>query len=251
MGVIVVLEDELVSTLQRVFRLTRYEAQLYLALLKGASNAKEASIISGVPLPRIYDVIRVLESKGYVLRDSKGWYRAVPPRAVALAEAARLEEETRRRIRDMSNAASILEAKLVKGASREKGVYVASTMYGLLSSIQEHLEGSTILLITIYNVYTTHLSSIRMLIRDAYSLGIKNIVGVREGLKLDFGEEEQYIERLLESRCIYLDMIATNKVIAVSLYNSKEGEAYSLVSIDEDASTSLLEHLLGMLDTCR
>lgn len=243
--------EDVVSALQRVFRLTRYEAQLYLAILRGAGNAKEASIISGVPLPRIYDVIRVLESKGYVVRDAKGWYRAVPPRSVALAEAARLEEETRRRIRDMSSIASLLESRIASSRGPDGGVYVASTIYGLVSSVREKLPGSTTLLVAIYDVYMSGINGVRALIREAHSLGVRVLVAHSVRARPDLGDESGYVDKIIESPCVYLDMVVSNKVAAVSLYNSREGEIYSLVTLDEPSSSRLLEYMMRVVESCR
>lgn len=113
--------EELVERLQRSFKLTQYEARLYLAILKGARNPREASSLSGVPLPRIYDVVKVLESKGFVVPTEEGWYRAVPPNAVAVSEIARIEEEARRRAREIMDVASSLES-LARRWEREETV---------------------------------------------------------------------------------------------------------------------------------
>ncbi|MFP3307944.1 MAG: helix-turn-helix domain-containing protein, partial [Acidilobus sp.] len=82
-------QEALVERLRKALDLTLYEAKLYIAMLQGASDPKEASVMSGVPLPRIYDVVKVLESKGMVYKDPNGWYRAVSPRALAAASIAR------------------------------------------------------------------------------------------------------------------------------------------------------------------
>ncbi len=101
--------DEIIDAMRKSMGLTLYEAKLYIALLQGARNPREASVKSGVPLPRIYDVVKVLEAKGFVERDPEGWYRPYTPRAVAAAALARVEEEARTRARMILDVISMLE----------------------------------------------------------------------------------------------------------------------------------------------
>jgi sugar-specific transcriptional regulator TrmB len=58
--------SELVETLERA-GLAPYQADAYVALLEyGATSATELASASGVPKPRIYDVLEELEERGYV-----------------------------------------------------------------------------------------------------------------------------------------------------------------------------------------
>ena len=58
--------DELVETLETA-GLSPYQAEAYVALLElGTASATEVADTSGVPKPRIYDVIDALETQGYV-----------------------------------------------------------------------------------------------------------------------------------------------------------------------------------------
>lgn len=68
--------DELVATLQDA-GLSPYQAQAYVALLElGAASASEVADASGVPQPRIYDVLATLNDKGYVETYETGSLRA-------------------------------------------------------------------------------------------------------------------------------------------------------------------------------
>ena len=133
---------ELAERLRRVFGLSGYEAKLYLALLMGAGNPKEASSVSGVPLPRVYDIVRMLESKGLVERVPEGWYAPVPPRAAAVALVARLEEEARRRAREAGELVAELEA-LASGVPRP--LFAAAQGAGGVSALMSQaLEGQRV-----------------------------------------------------------------------------------------------------------
>ena len=136
------IPPELAERLRRVFGLSGYEAKLYLALLMGAGSPKEASSMSGVPLPRVYDIVRMLESKGLVERVPDGWYAPVPPRAAAVALVARLEEEARRRAREAGELVAELEA-LASGVPRP--VFASTQGPGGVSALMSQaLEGQRV-----------------------------------------------------------------------------------------------------------
>ncbi|MGC9210350.1 MAG: TrmB family transcriptional regulator [Acidilobus sp.] len=141
----------LVEQLRRALDLTLYEAKLYLAILQGASDPKEASVMSGVPLPRIYDVVKVLESKGMVYRDQSGWYRAVSPRALAAISIAKLEEESRRKAREIMSLAEALEGLEAK-AGRPRFAMVKGE-FNIISVAVDFFKSST----SMYIVLSTRL----------------------------------------------------------------------------------------------
>ncbi|WP_117594524.1 MULTISPECIES: TrmB family transcriptional regulator [Haloprofundus] len=76
--------DQLRSTLERT-GLTQYEAEAYIATVElGSAPATEIADASGVPQARIYDVLRNLESDGYIETYQQGSLhaRAHDPAAV-------------------------------------------------------------------------------------------------------------------------------------------------------------------------
>ncbi|MCE4603314.1 MAG: hypothetical protein F7B18_09045 [Desulfurococcales archaeon] len=128
--------EDLVDRMRRAMGLTLYEAKLYLAMLRGASNPREASASSGVPLPRIYDVIRALEAKGLVEPEPGAWYRPRTPRAVAAAMLAKLEEEARRRSAEILSIADLLEAE-VRSSIQGTAMVQIQGAYNIVSAIAE------------------------------------------------------------------------------------------------------------------
>lgn len=63
-----VLREDLLSRLRKIFGLNLYEVKIWTALLsKGVSTAGELSNISGVPRSRTYDILESLERKGFVI----------------------------------------------------------------------------------------------------------------------------------------------------------------------------------------
>jgi len=100
------------ETLKNTFKLSLYEAKLYMALLQGEMNPKEASAASGVPLPRVYDTLKTLEAKGFVEKTMEG-FRAVSPEVALKGRMAqfRLEfdEDMKERERVMEEAVRKLQ----------------------------------------------------------------------------------------------------------------------------------------------
>lgn len=62
---------DLVALLKDAFKLSLYEARAYVALLTGASDPKSISRLGRIPLPRIYDTLSSLETKGFGARNGE------------------------------------------------------------------------------------------------------------------------------------------------------------------------------------
>lgn len=63
-----IIKDEFLSRLRKIFDLNLYEARVWTALLsRGVSTAGELSNISDVPRSRTYDILESLEKKGFII----------------------------------------------------------------------------------------------------------------------------------------------------------------------------------------
>lgn len=63
-----IVKEEFLSRLRKIFDLNLYEARVWTALLsRGVSTAGELSNISDVPRSRTYDILESLEKKGFIL----------------------------------------------------------------------------------------------------------------------------------------------------------------------------------------
>jgi len=63
-----IIKDEFLSRLRKIFDLNLYEARVWAALLsRGVSTAGELSSISDVPRSRTYDILESLEKKGFIV----------------------------------------------------------------------------------------------------------------------------------------------------------------------------------------
>jgi len=63
-----IVKDEFLGRLRKIFDLNLYEVKVWTALLsRGTSTAGELSTISDVPRSRTYDILESLEKKGFIL----------------------------------------------------------------------------------------------------------------------------------------------------------------------------------------
>jgi len=63
-----IIKEEFLSRLRKIFDLNLYEARVWTALLsRGISTAGELSNISDVPRSRTYDILESLEKKGFIV----------------------------------------------------------------------------------------------------------------------------------------------------------------------------------------
>lgn len=63
-----IVKDEFLGRLRKIFDLNLYEVKVWTALLsRGVSTAGELSSISDVPRSRTYDILESLEKKGFIL----------------------------------------------------------------------------------------------------------------------------------------------------------------------------------------
>ncbi len=63
-----IVREEFLSRLRKIFDLNLYEAKVWTALLsRGVSTAGELSSISGVPRSRTYDILESLEKRGFIV----------------------------------------------------------------------------------------------------------------------------------------------------------------------------------------
>ncbi|MCW1301072.1 MAG: helix-turn-helix domain-containing protein [Candidatus Nanoarchaeia archaeon] len=96
-----VVSEDLLARLRKIFDLNLYEVKIWTALLsKGVSTAGELSEISGVPRSRTYDILESLERKGFVImklgKPTK--FIAVPPSEVIERFKKVVMEEAERKL---------------------------------------------------------------------------------------------------------------------------------------------------------
>lgn len=93
---------------------SQYEASCYMALTsRHPVNGSQLSKISGIARSRIYDVLRSLVAKGYVVEVNSGLYAPLPA-----------DELIRRLKHDFSSSIDALEDQLAKSSQKESIEYI-------------------------------------------------------------------------------------------------------------------------------
>lgn len=70
--------EELEGELRDKFGLNSYEARGYLALVASSMKPKDLAAAANIPMPRIYDTLRALETKGFVHRSGETFVAESP-----------------------------------------------------------------------------------------------------------------------------------------------------------------------------
>ncbi len=235
-------KEEIIERLRKSLDLTLYEAKLYMALLENAKDPKEASAKSGVPLPRIYDIIKVLERKGMAVSDPDGWYRAVHPRGVAISAIAKIEEESKRKAREILEVADNLES--FASMERGKGVILIKGYYNLVSLVVEIMKEEDIVYITAPDILSNWEEVLKPL--------VKSIVPLVNDLRVIVEEVNELNEKLIEEgkeigisvrrhKPLVLDMISSSSAYVVVMRN-REG-IVGILQEDEVESRGVFDRI--------
>lgn len=100
-----IVKEEFLSRLRKIFGLNLYEVRVWAALLsRGVSTAGELSDISNVPRSRTYDILESLEKKGFIVMKL-----GKPIKFVALKPNEVVERVKRNVVRDASDMAKRLD----------------------------------------------------------------------------------------------------------------------------------------------
>jgi sugar-specific transcriptional regulator TrmB len=100
-----IVKDEFLSRLRKIFDLNLYEVKVWTALLsRGTSTAGELSNISDVPRSRTYDILESLEKKGFVIMKL-----GKPIKFVALKPAEVVERVKKNLVRHAKERADRLD----------------------------------------------------------------------------------------------------------------------------------------------
>lgn len=127
-----ILEEEEISKIRRIFDLNLYEAKLWTALLaRGVSTAGELSKIADVPRSRAYDVLESLEDRGFIVMKLEK-----PIKYIALSP----EEVTERRKGEIMQQAREESQRLEE--VKDKDIY--NNLHDLYESGLEYIEPSEI-----------------------------------------------------------------------------------------------------------
>jgi sugar-specific transcriptional regulator TrmB len=80
------------KSLAENFKLSLYEARVYIALTSGSMSPKQVSVLARVPLSRTYDTLRSLQQKGFVEERGKV-FSAISAKAALDMRLRQFEDE--------------------------------------------------------------------------------------------------------------------------------------------------------------
>jgi sugar-specific transcriptional regulator TrmB len=127
--------EELTETLEAA-GLSPYQADAYVALLSlGSASAGDLAEASGVPRPRIYDVLRDLEARGYVTtyEQDRLYARAVDPGDL---------QPLRDRIRQFESALDEIESRYRTPETQDGDVTLVSQFETVFGQARRDVEGA-------------------------------------------------------------------------------------------------------------
>ena len=161
-----IVKEEFLSRLRKIFDLNLYEVKIWAALLsRGVSTAGELSTISDVPRSRTYDILESLEKRGFVVMKL-----GKPIKFVALKPEEVVERVKTNLVKDAQEKSKRLERLKGEDVLRElSSLYSEGVKYIEPNELSGSLKGRT-------NIYN-HLD---MMIRDAKSS--VTIMTTEEGL---------------------------------------------------------------------
>jgi sugar-specific transcriptional regulator TrmB len=102
------MNERAVELLKERFGLNTYEAKAYLSLLEGAISPKEVSSKAGIPISRVYDVLKGLALKGFAYQRGRR-YEAKRIEAASAAVASRLRNEYMGKLKRIDEAVEELK----------------------------------------------------------------------------------------------------------------------------------------------
>ncbi len=196
-----IVKDEFLSRLRKIFDLNLYEVKVWTALLsRGTSTAGELSSISDVPRSRTYDILESLEKKGFIIMKL-----GKPIQFVALKPEEVIERVKRNLLTSAKDKSKRLE--------KLKGDEVLEELSGLFTNGIKYIETSDLsgALKGRQNIYN-HLD---MIVREAQStiVLVTTADGLSRKLEVLLPSLEQAKKRGVEIR-IAAPITPENKEVA-------------------------------------
>jgi len=216
--------------------LKEYEAKSLVALARRQSGtAKDISETSDVPRTRVYDAVRVLESKGLVetQHSNPKVFRAVP-----IDEAvATLQTEYRERAESLREALGSLDAPDPEVAEATHEVWALSDRQGIRSRTQQLIDDADNECILVLGDEGAVTEELLVHLRAARERGVSVIVGtvseeLRDRIRADLPDIELFVSGLewLTDSSLEDDetqitrlMLVDREAILVSSFTAHEG----------------------------
>ncbi len=142
--------QEIESSLKENFKLSSYEARAYISLLRlGRQNTKQLSSSATIPLPRVYDTLESLMTKGFAMKKEEN-FLAIPPKQALKGRTRQFEiqfsDDQKRRADAESRLTDLLQRQtFTEDNGDDQGFSEISVLKGLntiANKFEELLESS-------------------------------------------------------------------------------------------------------------
>jgi len=181
-----IVRDEFLSRLRKIFGLNLYEAKVWTALLsRGTSTAGELSNISDVPRSRTYDILESLEKKGFVILKFGKPIKFVALKPEEVVERVKKNlvveaKERSKRLDQLKNDEVLKELtslftqgiKLVEPSDLSGALRGRNNIYGHLDMMIKNAQKS-VTLVTSAEGLSRKLESLKEVIEKAKKKGVK------------------------------------------------------------------------------
>jgi sugar-specific transcriptional regulator TrmB len=140
--------EDLERSLKDNFKLSSYEARIYLSLLRlGKQSQKQLSQTADVPLPRVYDSVESLMAKGFVVKNEDN-FSAIAAKQALKGRSSQFEiqfiEDQKRRKQVEEELVTILQRSSPQDLSRDSNseISVLKGFNTIANKFAELLENS-------------------------------------------------------------------------------------------------------------
>jgi len=244
------MPSDIEASLVRWFKLTSYEARAYLALLSGVRTPKDISRRGKIPLTRVYDVLKSLEDKGFVIIGHDKIHPIKPKDALAnrIIQLNREYEAEKKEREKMAERISSL-IKIEERESGETRIELIRGVEAILSKMLEVCRESKDIIFTIRKSFKIK-ESVKPLLLTIKNTDTKNITFIiDEEIKLD--EEDIRFINIIGAktyRCkVLLDMLLADSHETIIGVPTSSDNAIAIWIKDQEFTTSIANSLLKEL----
>jgi sugar-specific transcriptional regulator TrmB len=141
--------QEIESALKENFKLSSYEARIYISLMRlGLQNTKQLSTSATIPLPRVYDSLESLMAKGFAIKKDDG-FLAIPAKQALKGRTRQFEvqfaEEQQRRAEAENHLTDLFELTSIQkpGSHGASEISILKGFNSIANKFAELLEDSS------------------------------------------------------------------------------------------------------------
>ncbi|MBI2126499.1 MAG: TrmB family transcriptional regulator [Thaumarchaeota archaeon] len=241
-----------VAALKDAFKLSLYEAKAYLALLQGASDPKSVARLGRVPLPRVYDTLRSLEAKGFVVRSGEAHVPVKPEIALeGRIQQFESEHQTGKALRIKAKDQLLQSLRMQPRENHEREIAMLGGINNIANKFSEVLARSKTVILTVKKAFEARNLFLRYLASESSKEKRRIRILMPTNLKISKEEATLLANLGVEIRIrddILLDlMVSDTDDVMVGVPDPLSEEPYHAIAI-WTKNSSFAKSLRGSLD---